>query len=161
MKLTLKGYLNIIKSKFMSEVKDILTKLKNVFGTQEVKQEAEQEIVALETEVVDEQVLVDETKVEEVVLAEEEKEMPKEEPVQVQYVTKLELDEFKKTMLELIEKIIPVMETKREVPQELSSDEKVEEISHSPEVQVEKKSNLFVGKENNSIKSRIYSKLFS
>ena len=75
---------------------------------------------------------------------------------------------MKRTFLDLLAALQKETESKAEVPAELSSDEvelsaeTVEEITHSPELEVEKKVSLNGGNKNlNSIQSRIYSTLFN
>ena len=141
--------------------KEILLKLKDVFtsNVDEVDSNIELSEESKELEVVTEEVeLMEETSNEEV-----------KEAV-VEYATKLELQELKKTFLELLDAMQKSDESKADVPQDLSSDkevelaseEVVEEIAHSPELEVDKVVNFSIEKrKENTIKSRIYSKLFN
>jgi hypothetical protein len=87
----------------------------------------------------------------------------------MEYATKLELEEMKRTFLELLAALQNETVVKQEVPQALSSDVEVElaeeanEIAHSPELEVEKKVDLYKPKAmaNESIQSRVMSRLFN
>ena len=148
--------------------KELLLKLKNVFieADEDVKlsEDTQEEIVDTTDDLKETEVEIEQ----EVELAEEEKEesAPAQEPV-IEYATKVELQEFQKTIMDILEKMQKVSEEKKDVPEDLSSQEielkeEVEEISHSPEVEVEKKMNFTTPKANqNTVKSRIYNKLFS
>lgn len=141
--------------------KEILQKLHDVF-TPKSETELSEEIK--ETEVVQEEVeLADEPK--------EEKDAPVEE-AKVEYVTKLEFQEFAKTFMQLLEDMQKPKEDKKDVPQDLSAtpkeavelaEEVVEELTPSPEDEVSKKFDLYTPKsnKNESIQSRVYSRLFS
>jgi len=142
--------------------KDVLQKLQEVFSPKEIEAELS------EVEVVVEEVV--EEVVEQTELAEEpmKEEAPVEAaPVQtVEYATKLELEEMKKKFMDLLVAWQKESITEKEVPQELSKEEEVElaveEIAHSPELEVEKKQNFHVPKANNeSLESKIYNKLFN
>lgn len=142
--------------------KEILQRLHDVF----VPKVEETQLSEIETEVEE---IVEEV-VEKIELAEEPaEEAPQEEaPAVVEYATKLELEEMKRTFMQLFEAMQKESETKKEVPQELSKEEvelssDVDEISHSPELDVEKKVDLHRPKssQNETIQSRIYSKLFN
>jgi hypothetical protein len=142
--------------------KDVLQKLQEVFSPKEIEAELS------EVEVVVEEVV--EEVVEQTELAEEpmKEEAPVEAaPVQtVEYATKLELEEMKKKFMDLLVAWQKESITEKEVPQELSKEEEVElaveEIAHSPELEVEKKLQLKDGNKNlNSIQSRIYNTLFN
>ena len=145
--------------------KEILQQLKEVF-VPKVEETQLSEIEVQEEE-------IQEEVVEQVELADAPKEdvAPAEEPAPaptMEFATKLELEEMKRTFLELLAALQKETEGKQEVPQELSSDvevelaENVDEISHSPELEVEKKLELKYGNKNlNSIQSRIYSTLFN
>lgn len=174
MKFKVKCYISIFKNLFMNKMKEVLHELKKVFVNDVEKTELSEAV--LETEVITEQVELTETTeetTEEVELAEAPMDEAKDEaPVveeKVEYVTKLELQDFQRTIMELLEKVLKPMESKQDVPKELSVDEKTElsevpeEISHSPEVEVEKKADLYKPKvmRNESIQSRVYSKLFN
>lgn len=173
MNFKLKCYISVLKNLFMNKMKEVLHELKKVFVNDVEKTELSEAV--LETEVITEQVELAETTEEttEVELAEAPMDESKEDaPVveeKVEYVTKLELQDFQRTIMELLEKVLKPMESKQDVPKELSADEKTElsevpeEISHSPEVEVEKKADLYRPKvmQNESIQSRVYSKLFN
>jgi len=142
--------------------KDVLQKLQEVFSPKEIEAELS------EVEVVVEEVV--EEVVEQTELAEEP--MKEEAPVEVapvqtvEYATKLELEEMKKKFMDLLVAWQKESITEKEVPQELSKEEEVElaveEIAHSPELEVEKKQNFHVPKANNeSLESKIYNKLFN
>jgi len=145
--------------------KEILQKLQAVF--QPKVEETQLSEIEVQLEEVQEEV------VEQVELADAPKEdvAPAVEPAPaptMEYATKLELEEMKRTFLEIIASLQKETVNKQEVPQELSSDvevelaENVDEISHSPELEVEKKLELKYGNKNlNSIQSRIYSTLFN
>ena len=144
--------------------KDVLQKLQEVFSPKEIEAELS------EVEVVVEEVV--EEVVEQTELAEEpmKEEAPVEAaPVQtVEYATKLELEEMKKKFMDLLVAWQKESITEKEVPQELSKSKEeevelaVEEIAHSPELEVEKKQNFHVPKANNeSLESKIYNKLFN
>ena len=142
--------------------KDVLQKLQEVFSPKEIEAELS------EVEVVVEEVV--EEVVEQTELAEEpmKEEAPVEAaPVQtVEYATKLELEEMKKKFMDLLAAMQQESQVEKEVPQELSKEEEVElaveEIAHSPELEVEKKHNFHVPKTNNeSLESKIYNKLFN
>ena len=142
--------------------KDVLQKLQEVFSPKEIEAELS-EVEVKEEEVVEE--VVEQTE-----LAEEpeKEEAPVEAaPVQtVEYATKLELEEMKKKFMDLLVAWQKESITEKEVPQELSKEEEVElaveEIAHSPELEVEKKQNFHVPKVNNeSLESKIYNKLFN
>ena len=146
----------------VKEKLNVLQKLQEVFSPKEIEAELS------EVEVVEEEVL--EEVVEQTELAEEpvKEEAPVEvAPVQtVEYATKLELEEMKKKFMDLFEAMQKESITEKEVPQELSKEEEVElaveEIAHSPELEVEKKQNFHVPKANNeSLESKIYNKLFN
>ena len=164
MKLKLKCYINILKKEFMNNVKEMLHQLKNVFTP--IDETPELKEVVLNTEVVAEEVEVTEPQNEEVELAEAPMDAPAEAPVveeaKVEYATKLELQELQRSIMELLEKVLKPEESKQDVPQELSVEEKPEEISHSPELQVEKKVNLYpTSGKRDTIQSRIYKQLYS
>jgi len=139
--------------------KEILQKLHDVF----VPKVELSEIETTTEETVEE--------VSQVELAEEPANEPAPQPEQtVEYATKLELEEMKRTFLEIIASWQKEIDNKQEVPQELSSDETVEvelseteeTIVHSPELEVEKKFDLYKPNRNNeSIQAKIYSKLFN
>ena len=142
--------------------KDVLQKLQEVFSPKAIEAELS------EVEVVVEEVV--EEVVEQTELAEEP--MKEEAPVEVapvqtvEYATKLELEEMKKKFMDLLVAWQKESITEKEVPQELSKEEEVElaveEIAHSPELEVEKKQNFHVPKANNeSLESKIYNKLFN
>jgi len=145
--------------------KEILQKLQAVF--QPKVEETQLSEIEVQLEEVQEEV------VEQVELADAPKEdvapaVEAEPAPTMEYATKLELEEMKRTFLELLAALQKETEGKQEVPQELSSDvevelaENVDEISHSPELEVEKKLELKYGNKNlNSIQSRIYSTLFN
>jgi hypothetical protein len=143
--------------------KEILQQLKAVFYPSEVIETELSEEVK-ETEVVAEEVELAEANADS---AEDSPAPMVEEEPKVEYATKVELQEFARTFLELLEAMQKQTETTPEVPQELSSDEvelstDVEEINHSPELEVEKKVSLNVGNRNaNTIQSRIYKTLFN
>ena len=89
-------------------------------------------------------------------------EAPVVEEAKVEYATKLELQELQRSIMELLEKVLKPEESKQDVPRELSVEEKPEEISHSPELQVEKKVNLYpTSGKRDTIQSRIYKQLYS
>lgn len=148
--------------------KEILHKVKNVFIEAEeeinLSENTQEEIVETTDELKETEVEIEQ----EVELAEESEEpSPKQEPV-VEYATKVELQEFQKTIMDILEKMQKINEDKKDVPEDLSSqevelkEEEVEEISHSPEVEVEKKHNFTNPQANqNTLKSRIYNQLFS
>jgi len=141
------------------EEKTILQKLKEVFAPDTVETQLE----AVE--------VVEEVIVEEVELADEpaKEEAPVEAApvVTVEYATKVELEEMKKKFMDLFEAMQRESETKQEVPQELSKEEvelasEVEEVVHSPELEVEKKINFSAPKASNeSLETKIYNKLFN
>ena len=148
--------------------KEILQKLRDVFTSPEIEAELSQDIElseeVKEVEVVQEEVeLAEEAPVEEAAAP-----MPEEK---VEYATKVELQEFKQQFLDLLSAMQKSVETKAEVPQELSSDKKeeevelsddAEEISHSPEVEVDKNLQLKDNNKNlNSIQSRVFNTLFN
>lgn len=145
--------------------KEILQKLQAVF--QPKVEETQLSEIEVQLEEVQEEV------VEQVELADAPKEdaAPAVEPAPaptMEFATKLELEEMKRTFLELLAALQKETVSKQEVPQELSSDvevelaENVDEISHSPELEVEKKFALKGGNNNlNSIQSRIYNTLFN
>jgi hypothetical protein len=145
--------------------KEILQKLQAVFQpkVEETQlSEIEVQLDEVQEEVVEQVELADAPK-EDVAPAVEAEPAPT-----MEYATKLELEEMKRTFLELLAALQKETEGKQEVPQELSSDvevelaENVDEISHSPELEVEKKLELKYGNKNlNSIQSRIYSTLFN
>jgi len=143
--------------------KEILQKLREVFVPEvEETQLSEIEVQTEEVQVEVEQVELADAPVEEVAPVD----VPA--PITVEYATKLELEEMKRTFLELLEAFQKETEVKKDVPAELSSDvevelaENVDEISHSPELEVEKKLNFSVPKSNNeSIEAKIYNKLFN
>ena len=145
--------------------KEILQKLQAVFQpkVEETQlSEIEVQLDEVQEEVVEQVELADAPK-EDVAPAVEAEPAPT-----MEYATKLELEEMKRTFLELLAALQKETEVKQEVPQELSSDvevelaENVDEISHSPELEVEKKLELKYGNKNlNSIQSRIYSTLFN
>lgn len=138
--------------------KKVLQQLKEVFSPEAV----ETQLSEIETKVEEVQ-----SEVEKIELAEEPKEEPKQEVApQVEYATKLELEEMKRKFMDLFESFQKENETKKEVPQELSKDVElssdVEDIVHSPELEVEKKIDLHKPQLNNqTIQSRVYSKLFN
>lgn len=146
--------------------KKVLNQLKDVFSPKEVQLS---EVEVREEELVEE--VVEKTELAEEPMEEEEPKEEKEAVPQVEYVTKVELEEMKRTFMEMFAAIQKEKESKQEVPQELSKDEEVEvelseeadEIPHSPEVEVEKKFDLYKPQstKDESIKSRIYSKLFN
>jgi hypothetical protein len=142
--------------------KDVLQKLQQVFSPKEIEAELSEVEVVLE-EVIEE--VAEQTE-----LAEEP--VQEEAPVEaapvptVEYATKLEVEEMKKTFLDLLAAMQQESQVEKEVPQELSKEEEVElaveEIAHSPELEVEKKQNFYVPKANNeSLESKIYNKLFN
>lgn len=148
--------------------KEILQKLQTLF--QPKVEETQLSEIEVQSEEIKEEV------VEQVELAEAPKDEKEEVPMQeeapaqaVEFATKLELEEMKRTFLELFAALQKEAESKQEVPKELSSDvevelaENVEEISHSPELEVEKKFDLYKPKSNQSesIQSTIYKKLFN
>ena len=145
--------------------KEILQKLQAVFQpkVEETQlSEIEVQLDEVQEEVVEQVELADAPK-EDVAPAVEAEPAPT-----MEFATKLELEEMKRTFLELLAALQKETEGKQEVPQELSSDvevelaENVDEISHSPELEVEKKLELKYGNKNlNSIQSRIYSTLFN
>lgn len=147
--------------------KEILQKLQAVFQpkVEETQlSEIEVQLEEVQEEVVEQVELADAPK-EDVAPAVEAEPAP---APTMEYATKLELEEMKRTFLELLAALQKETEGKQEVPQELSSDvevelaENVDEISHSPELEVEKKLELKYGNKNlNSIQSRIYSTLFN
>jgi len=147
--------------------KEILQKLQAVFQpkVEETQlSEIEVQLDEVQEEVVEQVELADAPK-EDVAPAVEAEPAP---APTMEYATKLELEEKKRTFLELLAALQKETEVKQEVPQELSSDvevelaENVDEISHSPELEVEKKLELKYGNKNlNSIQSRIYSTLFN
>ena len=144
--------------------KEILQQLKDVFAPKEViETELSEEVAELE-------VTTEEVELADAPVAEAEPaQAPEVAPVTgMEFVTKLELEEMKRTFLDLLAALQKETESKAEVPAELSSDEvelsaeTVEEITHSPELEVEKKVSLNGGNKNlNSIQSRIYSTLFN
>lgn len=151
--------------------KEILQKLHDVFVPKvEETQLSEIELSEVEVEVQEEEVQ-DEVKEVELADAPMEEEAPKEEvsaEPKVEYVTKLELEEMKRTFMDLLAALQKETETKQEVPQELSKDEvelaeEADEIPHSPELEVAKKVDLYTPKatKNQSIQSRVYEKLFN
>ena len=169
MNFKLTCYINVLINFIMNKTKKLLNDLKNVFLSKdeiidstevEVTQD---EVVELTEDTVED--IIEETVSEDIELAEtpsdEEKSDPEVEAPKVEYVTKLEFQEFQKTILELLEKALKPEESKKEVPQELSAD--VEEISHSPELQVEKKFDHLKpsGTRKETIEQRIYNQLFS
>ena len=142
--------------------KDVLQKLQEVFSPKAIEAElSEVEVVVEEVveEVVEQTELAEEPMVEEAPI--------EAAPVQtVEYATKLEVEEMKKTFLDLLAAMQQESQVEKEVPQELSKEEEVElaveEIAHSPELEVEKKHNFHVPKVNNeSLESKIYNKLFN
>jgi hypothetical protein len=142
----------------MKSTKELLKQLHDVFVPKVIETELSEDIVT------------EEIIVEEVELADHVEEAPVETPAveaqpTVEYATKLELQEFARTFLELLDSMQKVTEPKKDVPEALSKEEvelSVEEILHSPEVEVEKKTNLHNGNKNlNTIQSRINNKLFS
>jgi len=142
--------------------KEILQQLKDVFAPKEViETELSEEVAELE-------VTTEEVELADAPVAEAEP-APEVAPAPVmEFATKLELEEMKRTFLDLLAALQKETESKAEVPAELSSDEvelsaeTVEEITHSPELEVEKKVSLNGGNKNlNSIQSRIYSTLFN
>ena len=145
--------------------KEILQKLQAVFQpkVEETQlSEVEVQLDEVQEEVVEQVELADAPK-EDVAPAVEAEPAPT-----MEFATKLELEEMKRTFLEIIASLQKETVNKQEVPQELSSDvevelaENVDEISHSPELEVEKKLELKYGNKNlNSIQSRIYSTLFN
>ena len=154
----------------MNKMKEVLHELKKVFVNDKEVEELKE--VNLETEVITDEVPV-EAEAEptvEVELAEEPTDAPSEEPVveeKVEYVTKLELQDFQRKIMELLEQALKPVESNKDVPQDLSADkvelaEETEEITHSPELEVEKKLNFAVPKPNrqDSIKTRVYKQLF-
>ena len=162
MKFKVKCYINVLKNLFMSNMKEMLHQLKNVFTPENVEPELTE--VVLNTEVVTEEVEITEPQNEEVELAEAPMDAPEETPVaeSPEYVTKVELVEFQKTIMDLLEKVLKPAESKQDVPRELSVEEKPEEISHSPEVEVERKVNSYSKSGfGDTIQQRIYKQLFS
>ena len=131
--------------------KEILTKIKELVGLSK-------EEIANEVEVKEEVVLSTEAVAEESVELAEEKEQPKQEaPVQMNFVTEAELSQVKQELLSMIK---AMMEDKSDyaeadVPAKLSAEEKEaielsevaeEEVVHSPETEVKKKSTISFSK---------------
>jgi len=130
---------------------EILTSIKELVGLSKKE-------VASEVEVKEEVVLSTEANAEESVELAEEKEQPKQEaPIQVNFATQEELSQVKQELLSMIK---AMMEDKSDysesdVPAKLSAEEKEaielsevveEEVVHSPETEVKKKSTISFSK---------------
>ena len=138
--------------------------------TKEVSEEVQEELSEVSEEVIestDEVELSEE--VAETELAEDGTEdETKEEEVQAApaYVTSQELSSFKNEMMSMIESLLKEkQEASKEMPAQLSEQvelsEEVEEISHSPEQEVEAKSNnLYAQSRVATTKDRVFAKLF-
>lgn len=159
---------------------EVLDKLKDVFLSsedevtetpiEEVKEELSSETVSeeIEKEEVDlasEEVADEEVKEETTELAEEVTEEVAEEETEEStpdYVTREELQAMKNEFLEILEGLVKKeQEQTKEVPQELSTQEEVEEISHSPESNVEAKKHFTIGANRpQTTKDRVFARMF-
>ena len=137
--------------------------------TEEVSEEVQEELSEVTEEVIEatEEVELSE-EVTETELAEDGTEDETKEEVQAApaYVTSEELSLLKNEMMSMIESLLKEkQESYKEIPAQLSEQvelsEEVEEISHSPEQEVEAKSNnLYAQSRVATTKDRVFAKLF-
>ncbi len=154
---------------------EILDKLKDVFLSaeteaiqepiEEVKEELSSEEVVENVELENQEEVAEEVVEDTAELAEEEvvEEVVEEEVSAPEYASKQDLEDLKKEFMSVIEGLMKKEEEyNKEVPAELSAEEPVEEISHSPESGIETKPKFVIGGNRAmTTKDRVFAKMFN
>lgn len=155
---------------------EILDKLKDVFLSaeteaiqepiEEVKEELSSEEVVENVELENQEEVVEEVVEDTTELAEEDEvveEVIEDEAPVMEYASKQDLEDLKKEFMGVIEGLMKKEEEyNKEVPAELSAEEPVEEISHSPESGIETKPKFVIGGNRAmTTKDRVFAKMFN
>ena len=105
----------------------------------------------------------EEAKQEQVEAEKNAEEVAEDESPVMEYASKQDLEKLKVEFMSIIESLMKKEEEyKKEVPAELSAEEPVEEISHSPESGIETKSKFVIGGNRAmTTKDRVFAKMFN
>lgn len=157
-------------TEILGKLKDVLLSTEEVVTetpVEEIKEELSAEDVVENVELESQEEVVEDVVEETTELAEEDEQVVEEviedEAPVMEYASKQDLEDLKKEFMGIIEGLMRKEEEyKKEVPAELSSDEVVEEISHSPESGIESKSKFVIGGNRAmTTKDRVFAKMFN
>ncbi len=156
-------------TEILGKLKDVLLSTEEVVTEtpiEEVKEELSAEEVVENVELESQEEVVEEVVEDTTELAEEDEvveEVIEDEAPVAEYASKQDLEDLKKEFMGVIEGLMKKEEEyNKEVPAELSSDEVVEEISHSPEAGIESKSKFVIGGNRAmTTKDRVFAKMFN
>jgi deoxyribodipyrimidine photolyase len=156
-------------TEILGKLKDVLLSTEEVVTEtpiEEVKEELSAEEVVENVELESQEEVVEEVVEETTELAEEDEvveEVVEGEAPVMEYASKQDLEDLKKEFMGVIEGLMKKEEEyNKEVPAELSAEEPVEEISHSPEAGIESKSKFVIGGNRAmTTKDRVFAKMFN
>jgi len=156
-------------TEILGKLKDVLLSTEEVVTEtpiEEIKEELSAEEVVENAELESQEEVVEEVVEDTTELAEEDEvveEVIEDEAPVAEYASKQDLEDLKKEFMGVIEGLMKKEEEyNKEVPAELSSDEVVEEISHSPEAGIESKSKFVIGGNRAmTTKDRVFAKMFN
>lgn len=156
-------------TEILGKLKDVLLSTEEVVTEtpiEEVKEELSAEEVVENVELESQEEVVEEVVEDTTELAEEDEvaeEVIEDEAPVAEYASKQDLEDLKKEFMGVIEGLMKKEEEyNKEVPAELSAEEPVEEISHSPEAGIESKSKFVIGGNRAmTTKDRVFAKMFN
>lgn len=156
-------------TEILGKLKDVLLSTEEVVTEtpiEEVKEELSAEEVVENVELESQEEVVEEVVEDTTELAEEDEvveEVIEDEVPVAEYASKQDLEDLKKEFMGVIEGLMKKEEEyNKEVPAELSAEEPVEEISHSPEAGIESKSKFVIGGNRAmTTKDRVFAKMFN